>query len=355
MVPPTATRPPPGRVDEALCRLAHATAPLQPNAIRVLLQLMGTAGQPPAKPNLVAVEAGCSAHTIRGLANQAREVARRAGPSASLLAADRLLAERIRSGPEAAMALYREGLTARVLHPATVLLALDWFGCTPSSAVCWLPNGTSLTVPSALESPVVRAPGRMRAWCLGQGITTVTELALRTELTDEVVVDLLDADPRFGRVGEQVWTVPDTGRNVVRFALHRQLAVRTHTVTDLHAGICAAMRIRPGQRPPSVEALHGYLQAQPGYRTRGDWVHAFSPAGPPIAATDDVIVRAFHAARANELSMSQLRRALTNAGFGESGGRHLVRGSPILRRTGYGRYTLSGVGRPYLSSGIGYK
>jgi hypothetical protein len=62
----------------------------------------------------------------------------------------------------------------------------------------------------------------------------------------------------------------------------------------------------------------------------------------PLAVSDAVIVAAFHATAAKALSMAELRRALTDAGFGESGGRRLVRGSPILRRTAYGRYTLSG-------------
>jgi hypothetical protein len=292
----------------------------------------------------VAAEAGCSAHSIRTLVSRAQQIARRAGPPASLLAADRLLAQQIRSSPQAAAALYGAGLTTDVLHPATVLLALDWFGHTPASAVYWLPNGTSLTLPIAQHSRVVRAPGRMRAWCLGQGITTITELADQTRLSKELVAQLLDANPRFGRIDGHVWTVPDTGRNVVRFALHRQLALRPHTVADLHAGICAALRVRPGRRPPPLEALHGYLQAQPGYQINGDRVHASPQMGTPLATTDAVIVKAFRTAHATELSMSQLRDALAAAGYGESGGRHLVRGSPILRRTRYGRYTLSSAG-----------
>jgi hypothetical protein len=43
--------------------------------------------------------------------------------------------------------------------------------------------------------------------------------------------------------------------------------------------------------------------------------------------------------------MPQLSQALVDAGYAESGARHLVRGSPILRRVGRGSYTLSGAGR----------
>jgi hypothetical protein len=43
--------------------------------------------------------------------------------------------------------------------------------------------------------------------------------------------------------------------------------------------------------------------------------------------------------------MPQLRQALMDAGYAESGARHLVLGSPILRRVGRVSYTLSGLGR----------
>jgi hypothetical protein len=49
--------------------------------------------------------------------------------------------------------------------------------------------------------------------------------------------------------------MPDSGRNLVRHAVRRQLAVRPHTVADLHAGIRAALRVRPGRRPPPLKAL----------------------------------------------------------------------------------------------------
>jgi len=138
-----------------------------------------------------------------------------------------------------------------------------------------------------------------------------------------------------------VWAVPDTGRNLVRHAVRRQLGVRPHTVADLHAGIRAALRVRPGRTPPPREALHAYLHDQPGYELDGGTARA-KDVDLPLVASDAVIVEAFRAACAEALSMSQLRQALSAAGFGESGARHLVRGSPILRRTGFGRYTLSG-------------
>src|SRR5688572_17964247 len=131
LVPPSAARPPPGRVDEALSLLAHATAPLQPDHIRILLRVLGTGGTPPAPGAHAAVEAGLSRHTVWRLVTRASEIARRAGAPASLLTADRLLGEQVRTGAEAAAALYGAGLTAAVLHPATVAVALDWFGCAP--------------------------------------------------------------------------------------------------------------------------------------------------------------------------------------------------------------------------------
>src|SRR5687768_10817661 len=129
LVPPSATRPPPGRADETLSLLAHAAAPLQSDHIRVLLRVLGTGGTPPATPDRAPAEAGGPPVTAGGLVIRAKEIARRAGPPASLLAADRLLADQIRSGADAALALYGAGLTAGVLHPDTVLLAMDWFGC----------------------------------------------------------------------------------------------------------------------------------------------------------------------------------------------------------------------------------
>jgi hypothetical protein len=51
------------------------------------------------------------------------------------------------------------------------------------------------------------------------------------------------------------------------------------------------------------------------------------------------------AAGTAELSKGQLRQALIDAGYAETGARHLVRRSPILRRVGWGSYILSGSGR----------
>jgi len=328
-----------------LSLLAHAAAPLRPADVRILVRVMGRGGQPPARVAGVAAEAGGTPHTVRVLVGWAREVARRAGSPDSLLAAGRLLRKRVRSGAEAALAVHAAGLTAEVLHPATVELAADWFGLTPAVVVWWLPDGTSLTVPMRQRHQVVAAPGRMRLRCLTRGIVTVEDLVTRTGLPEELVLRLVDVDPRFGRLEDQVWTVPDTGRNVVRLAVRRQLAVRAHTVADLHAGICAALRTRPGVAPPTVQAPRAYLASQGGYRITGERVRAAPHAGAGIAATDAAIVEAFRAGPASELSMRQLRRALVGAGFADSGAPHLVRGSPVLRRVGHGRYTLGGTGR----------
>jgi hypothetical protein len=273
LVPPSAACPPRGQLDEALSLLAHAAAPLQSEDIRDLLRVLGTDGTPPCRPDRAAAEAGCSPYTVRRLLNpgEGDRPPRRA--TASLLAADRLLGEKIRCGVNAALALYRSRLTAQVLHPGTVVLAMDWFGCAPSAAIWWLPDGTSLTIPLP-QQQVVRAPGLMRGWCSAQGITTISDLAERAGIPDDLALRLIDADPRFGRLDTQVWTVPDTGRNLIHHAVRRQLAVRPHTVADLHAGIRAALRVRPGRPPPPLEALDAYLHDQPHYRINRGTVRA---------------------------------------------------------------------------------
>jgi len=52
------------------------------------------------------------------------------------------------------------------------------------------------------------------------------------------------------------------------------------------------------------------------------------------------LVAAFRAARTRVLSTARLRNALAIGGYAPSGFAHLIRTSPILRGTGYGRYTL---------------
>jgi len=91
---------------------------------------------------------------------------------------------------------------------------MDWFGCAPSAAVCWLPDGASLTVPLRQRGRVVRAPGQMRGWCLAQGITTISDLAEWAGISDELAMRLFDADPRFGRL--------DSTRGPFRTHLHDQ-------------------------------------------------------------------------------------------------------------------------------------
>jgi len=343
VIPPSASRPPPGRVDEALSLLAHAAAPLRPDRVGALGRVLGTAGQPPARIGEVAAATGESAYQLRLVVETARKVARRAGPPDRLVAANRLLGRRLRTGADAALAVREAGLTAHPVHPATVLLAVDWFGRKPAAVAWWLPDGTSLIVPTRQRDRVMGAPGRMRYWCAARGIITVAELAARVGLDEPLVDRLIEVDPRFGRFGEHAWAVPDVGHNVVRYAVQRQLAVRPHTVQDLHAGLRAALRVRLGLAPPPVEALRAYLQAQPAYRIRGDRVRAVPPAH-VLAGTDAVLVEAFRAAGTRQLSMPQLRQALMDGRYAESGARHLVRSCPILRRVGRGSYALSGVG-----------
>jgi hypothetical protein len=291
VIPPSASGPPPGRVDEALSLLAHAAAPLRPDQVGALRRVLGTAGQPPAPIREVAAATGDSVYQLQLLVRVARGLARRARPPASLRAANRLLGRRLRTGAEAALAMHAAGLTGQVVHPATVLLAVEWFGRKPAALVWWLPDGNSLIVPTRQRDRVVGAPGRMRSWSAARGIITVAELAARVGLDEPLVARLVEVDPRFGRFGEHVWAVPDVGHNVVHYALQRQLAVRPHTVEDLHAGIRAALRVRPGLAPPPLDAPRSYLQAQPGYRVRGNRVRAV-PLAEVLAGTDAVLVDA---------------------------------------------------------------
>jgi hypothetical protein len=92
-----------------------------------LLRVIGTDGQPPATAERRAAEAGCLPYTVGRLVNQARQIA--VGRPASQPAGRRPTARRPDArGHRRAVALYDAGLTARVLHPATVLLAMHWFG-----------------------------------------------------------------------------------------------------------------------------------------------------------------------------------------------------------------------------------
>jgi len=156
-----------------------------------------------------------------------------------------------------------------------------------------------------------------------------------------LVEHLVDADPRLRRRGGEVWLVPESGRNVVRYTVRRMLAFGPQTVDDLLAGIQAAMYGRPiPQEPPSRDALRAYLGDQPNYLIYGDVARRRRGVPPEPIGTDAVIVAAFREARKRQLTTAQLRQALTNHGYSTPGLAHLIRTTPMLCRIGYGRYEL---------------
>jgi hypothetical protein len=57
----------------------------------------------------VAIDTGRTRHEVRQLVVHARRVARRAGPLASLVEANRLLGRRLRTGADAALAVHAAG------------------------------------------------------------------------------------------------------------------------------------------------------------------------------------------------------------------------------------------------------
>jgi hypothetical protein len=138
-----------------------------------------------------------------------------------------------------------------------------------------------------------------------------------------------------------VWLAPDRGRNIVSHGVRRMLAFGPHPVTELRAGMQATTYGRPRQaRPPSVAALAAYVASQPEYVVR-DGVARRRHGVPPVPArTDAAMVAAFRAARTREMTTAQLHNGLAAAGFSRAGFSHLLKTSPILRRVGYGRYTL---------------
>jgi len=77
-----------------------------------------------------------------------------AGAPDSLRRALRLLGRDILSVDAAAARLHDGGLTSGVLHPATVLLAAEWFGVDPSAALIELAPGHELVVPLGREAGI---------------------------------------------------------------------------------------------------------------------------------------------------------------------------------------------------------
>ncbi len=341
VVAPEPTRPPPGLVDEALSLLIHAAWPLDPDRIHVLQSRLGLDGEGPTACAEAAGATGLSRSVVSKAEQRACELARRVGAPASLSAALRLLGSDIVSVGEAAARLHYAGLTRGVLHPATVLEAATWFGLPATAAMYRLPDGSGLVVPTGRLPAVSRAQRRIRAACHARGIVPFADLVTMAARDRELVGRLVVGDPRMRCLGDEVWLAPDRGRNVVSHSVRRMLAVGPHPVTELQAGVQAAMYGRPQQaRPPSVEALAAYVAGQPEYLVRDGVARRRLRVAPEPARTDAAMVAAFRAARTREMTTAQLHDGLAAAGFSRPGFAHLLKTSPILQRVGYGRYRL---------------
>jgi len=320
VVAPEPTRPPPGLVDEALSLLIHAAWPLDPGRIRALQLLLGLDGEGPTARGEVAGATGLSRSVVSKAEQRACELARRVGTPTSLSAALRLLGSDIVSAGEAAARLHHAGLTRDVLHPATVIEAATWFGLPATAAMYQLPDGSGLVVPARRLPAVSRAQRRIRVVCHARGILPIADLIEVAGLDRELLAWLVTGDPRIRRLGDEVWLAPDRGRNVVSHGVRRMLAVGPHPVTELRAGVQAAMYGRPGQaRPPSVEALAAYVASQPEYVVRDGVARRRRGVAPEPARTDAAMVAAFRAAGTREVTTAQLHHGLAAAGFFATG------------------------------------
>jgi len=232
-------------------------------------------------------------------------------------------------------------VTSGVLHPATVVEAATWFGLPATAVMYRLLDGSGLVMPTRCLLVVSLAQRRIRATCHARGIVPFAVLVSRAGRDRELVGRLVAGDPRMRCLGGEVWLAPDRGRNIVSHGVRRMLAFGPHAVTELRAGVQATMYGRPRQgRPPSVEALAAYVASQPKYVVREGVARRRRGVPPEPARTDAAMVAAFRAARTREVTTAQLHHGLAAAGFSRPGFSLLIKRSPILRRVGYGRYTL---------------
>jgi hypothetical protein len=148
--------------------------------------------------------------------------------------------------------------------------------------------------------------------------------------------------PDLHRDGLLLWQVPDRGRAGLSRPLARALSAGPLTVEALGEALRVALRVALRHNrhvhAPEPGLLRRYLRTQPQYRLHGDTT-SLVDAPRRLTRADEALLAAFAATGADELPTAALVAAVRAAGYAEVGARHVLRTSPLLRRSRRGHYS----------------
>jgi len=340
--------PAPGPLDVAFSLILHRALPFSPRgrhgAIRARL---GWGPQPPVGQREAGALIGLSHQRLAQLEHRVLDMLAATGPPPSLLLALQLLADRAPcESAMAALALYAEGITGEVIHPAGVLATAAAAGAASPVEMAALEEGRTAVVPagSGARRAVLVALARRRVTEVG--VARLGRLLPRVGPLSELEIDAaLRSDERVGRTGDVLWGREDRGSMLVR-PLERMLAaLGSLPVEKLVDGVARRWRYRRPDDVPDAQALTAYLAGQGAYLREEDgrWSLAAPAAAEELLLPEDkAVIELIRDSPAGQVPRREIAAALVAAGYSPNSLTLLIGTSPVLLRVGHAWYTRLG-------------
>lgn len=345
---PMPRTPAPGPLDVALSLVLHRAWPFASSERHAALRVrLGWGPDLPVGQREAGARIGVSHQRIAQFERRVFDVLAASGPPRALLKALGFLS---RMAPcesaAAALALYVEGVTGEIVHPAGVLVAARAAGVPVLVEMLQLGNRRTAVVPAGSAARRTAFATLARRRLNEVGVVPLSRLLRETGALSEIEVDaaLMERGlpEKVGRSGDVLWGRKDASSAIMR-PLQRMLAAGPLTAESLAAGVARHWRYRKPDDVPDAESLNVYLAGQPSYRRQGDGRWALrSPetAEGLLLPEDQAVVELIRASPAGQAPRRQVAAAMVAAGYSPKSLTILIGTSPILVPIAVGRYGL---------------
>ncbi len=355
---PMPRTPAPGPLDVALSLVLYRAVPFASSRRYGALQArLGWGPAPPVTQRNAAALLGVSPQRLAQLDDRVLDVLATTGPPPSVLRALDVLASMAPcESAQAALALYGEGVTGEIVHPAGVLVAAEAAGVRAPVEMLQLPERRTAVVPvgsAARRSELAAAARRRLKEC---GVVRLDRLLVEAPALSTLEVDAaLGEAPGVGRTGDVLWWEHDATTPLVRPLQRMLAALGPLSAESLVAGVARHWRYRKPDSVPDAEALTVYLTGQPAYRRQEDgrWSLRWPETAERLLLPEDrAVVELVGASATGQVSRRQVAGAMVAAGYSPNSLTVLIATSPLLVRVKLGHYAVRGRPRTETEEGV---